>query len=67
MSGIREVSLKYGMPIGCGILTTINFAQAEARAGSDANNKGIEAAHAVLEMISLMRKLGSVETFDPNQ
>jgi 6,7-dimethyl-8-ribityllumazine synthase len=66
MSGIREVSLEYGMPIGCGILTTMNLAQAEARAGSDANNKGIEAALTTLEMISLLKKLASVDTFDPS-
>jgi 6,7-dimethyl-8-ribityllumazine synthase len=57
MSGLREVSLKYGIPVGCGVLTTMDEAQAKARSGASEMNKGREATEAVIEMISLSRKL----------
>lgn len=55
-AGIMEVMLKYDIPIGFGVLTTDTLAQAKAR-GSGANNKGAEAARAMLQMISSLRKL----------
>jgi len=56
MEGIREVSLKYHLPIGCGVLTTYTVEQAEERAGNDENNKGTEAALAVIEMVSVLKQ-----------
>lgn len=56
-SGIVSSSLKHGVPIGIGVLTTDTIEQAIERAGTKAGNKGEEAALAVIEMINLLRKL----------
>lgn len=48
--GVMEVMLKTNLPIGMGIITTDNLKQAQARSGTN-NNKGAEAAQAVLEML----------------
>ncbi len=48
--GIMDVMLRYKIPIGFGVLTTNNLAQAEERA-SGGNNKGKEAAEAALTMV----------------
>lgn len=49
--GVMDVMLKTGLPIGMGIITTNNLKQAKDRSGAK-NNKGSEAAQAVLDMIS---------------
>lgn len=46
-----------GVPIGFGVLTTDNDAQAEARAGGAHGNKGWDAALAALEMSDLFSRL----------
>lgn len=51
--GVMEVSLKYNIPIGFGIITVNNLKQAKERSGKT-NNKGAESAKAVLEMINLL-------------
>lgn len=48
--GVMEVMLKCDIPIGFGIITVNNLRQAKERSGKT-NNKGTEAAQAVLEMI----------------
>jgi 6,7-dimethyl-8-ribityllumazine synthase len=53
MRGIQSVSLKYGVPIACGVLTTFTDEQAIARSSNDEHNKGREAALAAIEMINL--------------
>lgn len=55
-SGLMQVSIDYGIPIGFGVLTVDTETQALARA-SDNDNKGIEAAQAVAEMIALLRRI----------
>ena len=54
--GIQEVSIRRGLPIGFGVLTTDNEQQALDRC-TPHNNKGREAAEAVLEMIRFNRAL----------
>jgi 6,7-dimethyl-8-ribityllumazine synthase len=49
--GVMDVTLKTGVPIGMGIITTNNLKQAKDRSGAK-NNKGSEAAQAVLEMVA---------------
>ena len=49
-SGLASVQLEFGIPIGNGILTTNDEAQAEARA----DEKGRDAALAALEMANLL-------------
>jgi 6,7-dimethyl-8-ribityllumazine synthase len=56
--GITDLILKHNKPIAFGVLTTDDVQQALERAG-DKGNKGGEAALAVLEMISLDKKLSS--------
>ena len=46
--GVMDVSLEYGLPVGNGILTTEDEAQARARL-----DKGAEAVRAALEMAKL--------------
>ncbi|HYM20991.1 MAG TPA: 6,7-dimethyl-8-ribityllumazine synthase [Candidatus Kapabacteria bacterium] len=57
MRGIRSVSLKYHIPIGCGVLTTFTDEQALERSADNGSNKGREAALAAIEMIHLKRLL----------
>ncbi len=53
--GLSDIALKYGVPVGMGVLTVNTVEQAEARAGDNAENKGIEAAAAAIEMAVLLR------------
>ena len=57
--GIAQVSLDSGVPIAFGILTTETLEQAIERAGSKAGNKGFEAAEAAVEMVHLLRQIGT--------
>ncbi|MBI2383171.1 MAG: 6,7-dimethyl-8-ribityllumazine synthase [Gammaproteobacteria bacterium] len=57
--GLQDVMLKRRVPVGFGVLTVNTVEQAVARAGTGADNKGGEAAAAVLEMIRLARELES--------
>ena len=56
--GIATVSLKAGIPVMFGVLTTANIEQAIERAGSKAGNKGSECGEGAIEMINLIRNLG---------
>ena len=47
--GLMDVALRYGVPVGFGVLTCDTLAQALARAGGEAGNKGREAAEAALD------------------
>ena len=53
--GVREIMRDTGVPVGFGVLTTDDNAQALARAGGEHGNKGAEAALAAIEMAHLMR------------
>lgn len=55
--GLREASQQHRIPLGFGVLTTENVAQAQARAGDGRTNKGYEATAAALEMVALIRSL----------
>jgi 6,7-dimethyl-8-ribityllumazine synthase len=55
--GVSAVARKHNVPVGNGVLTVDTIEQAIERAGTKAGNKGEEAALAVIEMVSLMRKL----------
>lgn len=57
--GVSELMLKYGRPIGFGVLTTENDEQAMARAGGKHGNKGAEAAQVVIEMIGLLEDISN--------
>lgn len=51
--GIAQVSLKTGVPVTFGVLTTDTIEQAIERAGTKAGNKGWDAAVSAVEMVSL--------------
>ena len=53
------MSLKYDIPIAFGVLTVDSIEQAIERAGTKAGNKGGEAALSAIEMINLLREIGS--------
>jgi len=55
--GLNQVQIKTGVPVTFGVLTVDNVDQAIERSGEDPNNKGEEAAHTALEMISVLRKI----------
>ena len=55
--GLADVSAEFDKPIGFGLLTCDNMAQAEARAGGHHGNKGWDAALAALEMTDLFTQL----------
>lgn len=63
-AGIQRVALDSDLPVIFGVLTTDNLDQALARAGGSHGHKGIEAAEASLEMVDLLRRIGSPETRD---
>lgn len=55
--GVNNLNSKFGIPVSFGVLTTDTMDQAVERAGSKSGNKGEEAALALLEMISLIKKI----------
>jgi 6,7-dimethyl-8-ribityllumazine synthase len=54
---VARVQLDTGVPVGFGVLTTEDVAQATARSGPDAGNKGDEAAVGALETLLVLRAL----------
>lgn len=54
---LAEVARRHRVPVGLGLLTTDTMAQAEARAGGGAGNKGAEAAEAAIMTADLLRRL----------
>ncbi len=55
--GLAQVSMKHGLPVSFGVLTTDTIEQAVERAGTKAGNKGSEAAVAAIELVNLMAQL----------
>jgi 6,7-dimethyl-8-ribityllumazine synthase len=55
--GLMQAILATNVPMAFGILTTYTDEQAKARSSADANNKGIEAAAAVVETLEAMAKI----------
>lgn len=55
--GISTAAQKHGIPVGFGVLTVDTIEQAIERSGTKAGNKGEEAAMAVIETVSLLRRI----------
>ena len=53
--GLQDVALKHAIPVGFGVLTVNTEAQARERCKPGKENKGYEAAQAVLEMLRIVR------------
>jgi 6,7-dimethyl-8-ribityllumazine synthase len=54
---LAEAAVRFGVPVGYGLLTCDTLEQALARAGGDAGNKGAEAAAAALETAAALAHL----------
>ena len=57
--GIGEVGLKENLPVAFGLLTTDNLQQSLDRSADNDENKGVEAALTVLEMLSVFKQMQS--------
>ena len=57
--GLGEVMQRYRRPVIVEVLPVLKIEHAEARAGDDEFNKGLEAAAAAIEMIHWRRRLGA--------
>lgn len=55
--GLGNVALAHRVALGFGVLTTEDQAQAEARAGGAAGNKGYEAAAAALQTADVLHRV----------
>lgn len=54
---LMDLSVQHAIPIGHGILTVENHAQAMERAKIDRRNKGADAAAACMDLVALSRRL----------
>ena len=61
-SGIMSLGLASGKPVIFGVLTPNDYDQAKDRAGGKHGNKGVEAAHTALRMISLAHGLKEADS-----
>ena len=59
--GLQSASIEFDTPLGFGLLTCDDDAQAEARAGGAHGNKGWDAALAALEMADLFHRLDAAD------
>lgn len=57
--GCTELQLRYGKPVTFGVLTTDNEEQALDRAGGHHGNKGAEAAQVAVELVRLVKMIGT--------
>ncbi|MFI5404001.1 MAG: 6,7-dimethyl-8-ribityllumazine synthase [Planctomycetota bacterium] len=57
IGGLAAIGRETGRPVTCGVVTAENLEQALQRAGGKHGNKGFEAATALLELVSLARKV----------
>jgi 6,7-dimethyl-8-ribityllumazine synthase len=57
--GVAQVALASGIPVMFGVLTTENIEQAIERAGTKAGNKGFDCAEGAIEMVNLIRAMGT--------
>ena len=62
--GLGNVALAHRLPVGFGVLTTETLAQARARAGGAAGDKGYEAAEAALATAEVLARLSGAAPRD---
>ena len=55
--GIQKMALEFMIPIGFGVITAENTAQAIDRSGGKHGNKGRDAARSALEMVHVLKQL----------
>lgn len=54
--GIAQASMKNGVPVLFGVITTENIEQAIERSGSKAGNKGYDCALGAIEMVNVLKQ-----------
>ena len=54
--GLMALQVEFGVPVGFGVLTCDTLAQAEARAGGEAGNKGYDAMAAALDAARVLAR-----------
>ena len=54
---LMQLSLDYSIPIALEVLAVYELKQAQARAGDNEHNKGIEGATAILQMLASLNKV----------
>ncbi|MDP6541352.1 MAG: 6,7-dimethyl-8-ribityllumazine synthase [Phycisphaerales bacterium] len=52
--GLMQLSIDWGKPVSMGVLSCHSLEQAQARAGGDCGNKGIEAMNAALSTVTTL-------------
>ena len=57
--GLADVAMQTDVPVSFGVLTVDTIEQAIERAGTKAGNKGGDAALTAIEMVNLLRNIGS--------
>jgi len=57
IGGLAAIGRETGAPVTVGVLTTENLEQAFHRAGGKVGHKGFESAQALLEMVSVKRRM----------
>jgi 6,7-dimethyl-8-ribityllumazine synthase len=62
--GLNDVSVRYRLPVGFGVLTVETMQQAAERAGGSAGNKGHEAAEAALRTADVIAQLRAYHAQD---
>jgi 6,7-dimethyl-8-ribityllumazine synthase len=62
--GLRDVSVRYRLPVGFGVLAVDTVQQATERAGGSAGNKGYEAAAAALRTADVLAQLRAYHAQD---
>lgn len=55
--GLAQLGHEFNLPVSMGVLTCNNLQQAEARAGGNRGNKGVEATQAAIDMVRLIDQL----------
>jgi 6,7-dimethyl-8-ribityllumazine synthase len=60
-TGLGAVARETGVPVGFGVLTVQEAAQALARSAPGPDNKGAEAARAAIVMVGVLRRMGAKE------
>lgn len=66
-SGIAEASMKTGIPVVFGVVTTDTVEQAINRSGVKSGNKGYEAAMSAIEVVNLYRTMADRENKERGQ
>jgi len=59
--GCQKIMLEFNIPIIFGVLTTENLKQAKERSSEAKKHKGIEAAHAAINMIALIQTMHNAD------